>query len=197
MSSTADGRRASAKLERLVLEWKARDEFETTEGFVANAVRYFSSRWATCLRDGSLKKSAAAQNEDRSKVLLSEASVSETRKNMEEFCEILSSKPVGADFAKKLEDFCVYIGQHEYVLANKVYLDIVMGSRKWQGDVPYLVEGNRNGPAVVQSVAEQINKKNSHHLDSAGVRDHTVMLRRLMTVMEAIHPNEDPSKNCL
>ena len=69
-------------------------------------------------------------------------------------------------------------------------MDIVMGSRKWQGDVPYLVEagrpaehekpplteewystwniletrllqGNRNGPSVVQNVAERLNKKNS------------------------------------
>lgn len=46
-------------------------------------------------------------------------------------------------------------------------MDIVMGSRKWQGDVPYLVEGNRNGPSVVQNVAERINKVNANPLDAA------------------------------
>ena len=45
-------------------------------------------------------------------------------------------------------------------------MDIVMGSRKWQGDVPYLVEGNRNGPSVVQNVAERINKGNANPLDA-------------------------------
>ena len=46
----------------------------------------------------------------------------------------------------------------EDVQANKAYMEIVMGSRKWQGDVPYLVDGNRNGPSVVQNVAERLNK---------------------------------------
>ena len=65
------------------------------------------------------------------------------------------------------KEFCSCVGEQEYVKANKAYMDIVMGARKWQGDVPYLVEGNRNGPSVVQNVAERINKINSNPLDTS------------------------------
>merc|ERR1711904_468240 len=109
--------------------------------------------------------------------------------------ERISLREVPGDLCQNLEEFCSCVGAREYVQANKAYMEIVMGSRKWQGDVPYLVEGNRDGPSVVQNVAERVNKSNSNPLDVAGIREHTVVLRRLMSVAQAAQPNVDPSKN--
>ncbi|CAJ1387351.1 unnamed protein product [Effrenium voratum] len=157
--------------------WRSRQDFETSEGFIVHATKHLASQWLQWLRDGSLTKQAHLLEPDARKVLLSEQAAR------------------GASSARH-EEFCSCIGAREYAKASKAYMDIVMGARKWQGDVPYLVEGNRNGPSVVQNVAERLNKQNSNPLDEAGIRDHAVLLRRLLKVCQAVLPNEDPSKNC-
>eukprot|EP00933_Yihiella_yeosuensis_P028806 TRINITY_DN22613_c0_g2_i1.p1 TRINITY_DN22613_c0_g2~~TRINITY_DN22613_c0_g2_i1.p1 ORF type:complete len:258 (+),score=61.22 TRINITY_DN22613_c0_g2_i1:69-842(+) len=176
------------------VEWKPREEFETAEGFVSNTARCLASRWLRWLRDGTL--SSLALDPESKKVLLSETAAKEAVREVEVFCKRLGQMGASGEIMNRLEDFCSSTGAREYVQANKAYMEIVMGARKWQGDVPYLVEGNRNGPAVVQSVAERINKTNSNPLDEAGIRDNAVLLRRLMKVSQAALPNDEPSKNC-
>mmetsp|Transcript_13097 Transcript_13097/g.35828 ORF Transcript_13097/g.35828 Transcript_13097/m.35828 type:complete len:268 (+) Transcript_13097:53-856(+) len=188
--------RNAAETSQEVREWKPRDEFETPEGFVAHAAKFFVSCWRTWLSDGTLDKNKGSLSAEVSKVLLSEVSAKEAARGVEVFCGRLASREVPNDLARQLEEFCTCVGSREYVQANKAYMDMVMGNRKWQSDVPYLVEGNRNGPAVVQSVAERLNKSMSHPLDVAGIRDHTVLLRRLLSVCQAACPNTEPSKNC-
>jgi len=172
--------------------WQPRGDFETSEGFIAHATRLFAAQWRGWLRDGTL----AAANPAVSEALLSEAASAEASRGVEVICERVGLREVTAEMVRHLEEFCSCLGTREYVQANKAYMDIVMGARKWQGEVPYLVEGNRNGPSVVQNVAERLNKRSSNPLDEAGIRDHAVGLRRLLTVVQAAQPNVDPSKNC-
>jgi len=184
------------KVPEPVRDWRPRDAFETAEGFVAHAVRYLVSKWSSWLQDGTLKSSSyACANPSVGTAILSETNLAEAFRGVEVFCERLSLREVPADLCRHLEEFCNCTGSREYVQANKAYMEIVMGSRKWQSDVPYLVDGNRNGPSVVQNVAERLNKKMENPLDVAGIRDHTVLLRRLLTVAQAALPNDDPSKN--
>mmetsp|Transcript_38907 Transcript_38907/g.108135 ORF Transcript_38907/g.108135 Transcript_38907/m.108135 type:complete len:262 (-) Transcript_38907:36-821(-) len=168
------------------------------QGFVSHSARCLAARWRAWLTDGSLAEAARQSrlSGEVARVLLSEAAAAEAARGVARFCERLASCEVPADLARNLEEFCTCIGAREYAAANRAYLEIVMGSRKWQTDVPYLVEGNRNGPSVVQSVAERLNKGMSHPLDAAGIRDYTVLLRRLLSVAQTVHPNADPSKNC-
>ncbi|CAE7476184.1 unnamed protein product, partial [Symbiodinium necroappetens] len=177
------------------LTWRPRDDFETAEGFIIHSSKFLASQWLRWLQDGKLSEVAEKFDPDVRKVLLSESAAKEACQQVRRFCERLDDR-VPVELSQPLEDFCGCIGSREYVRANKAYMDIVMGSRKWQGDVPYLVEGNRNGPSVVQNVAERLNKTNANPLDQAGIRDHAVVLRRLLKVAQAVLPNEDPSKNC-
>ncbi|CAE8624153.1 unnamed protein product, partial [Polarella glacialis] len=186
---------AKAK-EAAQLEWRPREGFETPEGFVVHASKYMAANWVRWLRDGTLAACAEKLDPEAQKVILADASAKEATRGVRVFCERLSSMEVPKDLSRQLEEFCSCIGAREYGQANKAYIEIVMGSRKWQGDVPYLVEGNRNGPAVVQSVAERLNKTNKNPLDEAGIRDHAVLLRRLLKVCQAVLPNAEPSKNC-
>lgn len=176
--------------------WRPRGDFETPEGFVVHASIYLASQWLRCLQDGSLSARADCFDVDVRKVLLSEQAAKESFEQVKKFARRLDDGKVPQKLSQSLEEFCSCIGEREYVKANKAYMDIVMGARKWQGDVPYLVEGNRNGPSVVQNVAERINKSNANPVDEAGIRDHAVLLRRLMKVAQVVHPNEDPSRNC-
>ncbi|CAE7425359.1 SLU7 [Symbiodinium natans] len=177
------------------LIWRSRSDFETAEGFIIHSSKYLATQWLRWLQDGKLSEVASKFDPDVRKVLLSEPAAKEACQQVQRFCQRLDDR-VPVELSQPLEDFCSCIGTREYVKANKAYMDIVMGSRKWQGDVPYLVEGNRNGPSVVQNVAERLNKKNSNPLDEAGIRDHAVVLRRLLKVAQAVLPNDDPSKNC-
>mmetsp|Transcript_3505 Transcript_3505/g.4708 ORF Transcript_3505/g.4708 Transcript_3505/m.4708 type:complete len:257 (-) Transcript_3505:17-787(-) len=175
--------------------WKPREDFVIPEDFVSYAARHFVHRWRSWLTDGSLQAASGSLSAESSKVLLSQASLTEATRLLEIFCRRVRDGKVPKELLEKLEAFCSQVGDRQYLQANKVYMDIVMGTRKWQGDVPYLVEGNRNGPSVVQNVAERINKSNANPLDVAGLRDHTVLLRRLMSVSQAVMPNSDPSLN--
>lgn len=177
-------------------EWRPREAFETPEGFVAYAAKYLVSCWRMWLADGILSDRVRTANAEAAKVLLSTVAVDEASRGVETFCERLASRQVPKDLAKQLEEFCSCVHSREYAQANKIYMEIVLGSRKWQLDVPYLVEGNRNGPSVVQNVAERLNKESCDPLDVAGIRNHTVLLRRLLSVAQVVNPNEDPSKNC-
>merc|ERR1712039_206768 len=105
------------------------------------------------------------------KVLLSASAATEASKGIEAICERLGSRAVPAELVGHFEAFCSHVGAREYTQANKAYMEMIMGRRKWLGDVPYLVEGNRNGPSVVQNVAERLNKTNQNPLDAAGIRD--------------------------
>ena len=176
--------------------WRSREDFETSEGFVVHASVYLASQWIKCLQDGTLRDRADCFDVDVRKVLLSEQAAKESLEQVKRFGRRLDDGKVSQKLAQSLEEFCSCVGEREYVKANKAYMDIVMGARKWQGDVPYLVEGNRNGPSVVQNVAERINKINSNPVDEAGIRDHAVLLRRLMKVAQVVRPNDDPSRNC-
>eukprot|EP00435_Cladocopium_sp_Y103_P062420 s187_g24.t1 len=176
--------------------WRPRGDFETSQGFVVHASIYLASQWLKCLQDGTLSTRADCFDVDVRKVLLSEQAAKESLEQVKKFGRRLDDGKVPQKLAQSLEEFCSCVGEREYVKANKAYMDIVMGARKWQGDVPYLVEGNRNGPSVVQNVAERINKVNSNPVDEAGIRDHAVLLRRLMKVAQVVRPNEDPSRNC-
>mmetsp|Transcript_43379 Transcript_43379/g.114736 ORF Transcript_43379/g.114736 Transcript_43379/m.114736 type:complete len:265 (+) Transcript_43379:45-839(+) len=178
-----------------VLEWRPRDEFETQEGFIVHATRYMATCWRTWLRDGTLANNVKAAGPDMAKVLLSEANALAASRGVEVICQRLDAGEVAPEITRHLEEFCLQVGAREYADANKAYMEMVFGNRKWQGDVPYLVDGNRNGPSVVQGIAEQINKKNTNPLDAAGIRDHTVQLRRLMAAVQAVRPNENPSRN--
>lgn len=195
-ASEDDRQRESDRRAQEVLHWKPRAEFETPEGFVVHTVRYLARSWQRWVHDGSLEAGTKTANLDVRKVLLSVPAAVEAAANVEVLCERLSLREVPKDLIRHLEEFCTSIGDQEYAQANKAYLEIVMGSRKWQLDVPYLVDGNRNGPSVVQGVAERLNKESSNPLDAAGIRDHTVLLRRLLSVAQAASPNPDPSKNC-
>ncbi|CAE7398930.1 SLU7 [Symbiodinium microadriaticum] len=186
---------ADADQPEVKLTWRPRDDFETAEGFIIHSSKFLASQWLRWLQDGKLSEVAEKFDPDVRKVLLSESAAKEACQQVRRFCERLDDR-VPVELSQPLEDFCGCIGSREYVRANKAYMDIVMGSRKWQGDVPYLVEGNRNGPSVVQNVAERLNKTNANPLDQAGIRDHAVVLRRLLKVAQAVLPNEDPSKNC-
>ena len=176
--------------------WRPRADFETAEGFVVHASIYLAFQWLKCLQDGTLSTKADCFDVDARKILLSEQGAKESLEKVKQFGRRLDDGKVPQKLSQSLEEFCSCIGEKEYVKANKAYMDIVMGARKWQGDVPYLVEGNRNGPSVVQNVAERINKINSNPVDEAGIRDHAVLLRRLMKVAQVLRPNEDPSRNC-
>lgn len=178
-----------------VEEWMPREEFETQEGFIVHAVRYMATRWRSWLKDGTLANSAKSAGPDLAKVLLSEANALQASRGVEVICARLDEKQVASEVTLRLEEFCTSVGAKEYAQANRAYMEMVLGSRKWQSDVPYLVDGNRNGPSVVQGIAEQLNKKNQNPLDAAGIRDHIVQLRRLMSALQAVHPNEDTSKN--
>uniref|UniRef100_A0A6T1P4S8 Prp18 domain-containing protein n=1 Tax=Alexandrium monilatum TaxID=311494 RepID=A0A6T1P4S8_9DINO len=179
-----------------VTDWRPREEFETAEGFVAHAARFFASRWRRWQEDGSAGRRAAGVDPTVAKVLISSSTASEVARGIEVVCERLGARAVPVELVEHLEEFCSHVAAREYAQANKAYMEIIMGRRKWLADVPYLVEGNRNGPSVVQNVAERLNKTNSNPLDEAGIRDHAVCLKRLLTVSQAVQPNEDPSKNC-
>ena len=151
--------------------WRPRGDFETSEGFVVHASIYLAFQWLKCLQDGTLSARADCFDVDVRKVLLSEQAAKESLEQVKKFGRRLDDGKVPQKLAQSLEEFCICVGEREYVKANKAYMDIVMGARKWQGDVPYLVEGNRNGPSVVQNVAERINKVNANPVDEAGIRD--------------------------
>eukprot|EP00929_Paragymnodinium_shiwhaense_P021300 TRINITY_DN13929_c2_g1_i2.p1 TRINITY_DN13929_c2_g1~~TRINITY_DN13929_c2_g1_i2.p1 ORF type:complete len:258 (+),score=46.86 TRINITY_DN13929_c2_g1_i2:198-971(+) len=192
---TAAAAAAAAPKFMTVTAWKPREDFETAEGFIAHAARFLASQWRQWLEDGVATKRASAVDPAVAKVLTSTATAHSVAKGIEVICERLAAREVPAELVGHLEEFCNQVGVREYAQANKAYMEIIMGKRKWQGDVPYLVEGNRNGPAVVQNVAERLNKTNANPLDAAGIRDHVVSLKRLLTVAQAVQPNADPSKN--
>ncbi|CAJ1354258.1 unnamed protein product, partial [Effrenium voratum] len=132
-------------------------------GFIVHATKRLASQWLQWLRDGSLTKQAHLLEPDARKVLLSEQAARGAVEQVRQFCQRLGNRGP-SELTKPLEEFCSCIGAREYAKASKAYMDIVMGARKWQGDVPYLVE---------------------NPLDEAGIRDHAVLLRRLLKVCQA------------
>ncbi|CAJ1387355.1 unnamed protein product [Effrenium voratum] len=119
--------------------WRSRQDFETSEGFIVHATKHLASQWLQWLRDGSLTKQAHLLEPDARKVLLSEQAARGAVEQVRQFCQRLGNRGP-SELTKPLEEFCSCIGAREYAKASKAYMDIVMGARKWQGDVPYLVE---------------------------------------------------------
>eukprot|EP00746_Dinoflagellata_sp_MGD_P080728 gnl/MRDRNA2_/MRDRNA2_32193_c0_seq1.p1 gnl/MRDRNA2_/MRDRNA2_32193_c0~~gnl/MRDRNA2_/MRDRNA2_32193_c0_seq1.p1 ORF type:complete len:275 (+),score=60.79 gnl/MRDRNA2_/MRDRNA2_32193_c0_seq1:81-827(+) len=180
------------------VDWRPRDSFETIEGFVNYSMQHFVHMWSLWLNDGTLKMSKALENPSVAQVILSKKALDEAKKVSEAFGRRLSGREkLGQEKLQHLVQIFQKIQDREYAEANKSYVDLTIGNQKWQLDVPYLVEGNKQGPSVVMGIAEKLNKSGASAsvMDDQEVRAFAMLVRRLLTVIQAARPNSDPSKN--
>mmetsp|Transcript_146881 Transcript_146881/g.258880 ORF Transcript_146881/g.258880 Transcript_146881/m.258880 type:complete len:269 (-) Transcript_146881:18-824(-) len=186
---------ASAAAAAAEAEWRPREAFQTSEGFVAHAMRYFALCWKQFLHDGSLRAAVASGQVDSSaaSVLLSEKAARGAAVSLEDFGQRLCRRSLPANLVSKLEEMCLCIGAREYAHANKVYMDIAIGAKKWQSETPVFVSFSMQRQDTEVKWTPDCG---SHPVDDAGVREHVIVLRRLLTVAQAVRPNSDPSKNC-
>jgi len=178
------------------LEWRPRESFSTSEGFVAFALRRLSRLWMAWLQDGTLghaRTSTGGLGSSAASVVLSEKAAREAASGIEEFCSRLYQQLLAPELVNKLQEMCVFIQAREYAQANKVYVDLAIGTRKWLTDLPVFVrfDAKRQDTDVSWTPDDGANP-----VDEAGVRSHVVLLRRLLTVSQVALPNPDPSKNC-
>jgi len=174
-------------------EWKPREAFGTAEGFVAHAMRHLAACWTAWLRDGALAAQAPALSPSAAAVLLSERAAREAVGSVEDFCGRLYQQLLAPDLVAKLEDICGCIHAREYAQANRLYVELTIGARKWLSDLPVFVRFDaKRQDTDVRWTPES----GRSPLDEAGVRGHVVLLRRLLAVAQAVRPNADPSKNC-
>jgi len=176
-------------------EWRPREAFGTAEGFVAHGMRFLALRWAALLRDGSLPTAAGVKtlNPETSSVILSERVAADSVRIVEEFCGRLCERSLGRELVAKLEEICSYTHEREYAQASKAYMDVTIGSRRWLSDVPYSVSFSMQRQDTEVRWTPDCG---SHPVDESGLRDHIVVLRRLLLAAQAAAPNDDPSKNC-
>mmetsp|Transcript_128188 Transcript_128188/g.256002 ORF Transcript_128188/g.256002 Transcript_128188/m.256002 type:complete len:239 (+) Transcript_128188:57-773(+) len=123
------------------LEWKPRETFNTSEGFVAFALRRLSRLWMAWLRDGTLAAHARKRDlgSSTASVVLSEKTAQQAACGIEEFCSRLYQQLLAPELVSKLQEMCILIQAREYAQANKVYVDMAVGTRKWLTDLPVFV----------------------------------------------------------
>eukprot|EP00434_Breviolum_minutum_P001836 symbB.v1.2.001626.t1/scaffold80.1/size342472/13 len=167
--------------------WLPRSSFETSVGFLAHALHYFLERW-TLGREMDLQRLAQAQVSFSSAKSLDEAKVA-----VKELCEKIGGQKLQLPLLLKLEEMVNCIGEREYTSANKIYMDLVIGSKKWLNDMPYMVNFSMSRQ---DTEVHWTSQSASDPVDDAGIRQHIVALRRLMMVLQVLDPNADPSKNC-
>eukprot|EP00931_Biecheleriopsis_adriatica_P057499 TRINITY_DN34121_c0_g1_i1.p1 TRINITY_DN34121_c0_g1~~TRINITY_DN34121_c0_g1_i1.p1 ORF type:complete len:265 (-),score=46.52 TRINITY_DN34121_c0_g1_i1:56-850(-) len=181
--------------EATMSEWQPRASFETAVGFLAHSMQHLVHLWQHSLRDGSLAAGLAVQRNagSTSSSLLSEKAAAEAARTVHDFCKKLGAHRLPAELVGKLEEMCTSISTMEYAHANKIYMDLVIGAKKWQNDMPYMVNFSMSRQ---DTEVHWTPDSGSHPVDDAGVRSHVVVLRRLMTVAQALRPNPATSKNC-
>ncbi|CAE8718808.1 unnamed protein product [Polarella glacialis] len=175
--------------------WRDRSAFETPEGFLAWCVRHLVQSWQAWLTDGSLETWArsAGSGHSSAAAFLSSKCAAEASQCVEDFCRKVAERRLSAELVRKLEEMCISISRREYTHAYKVYMDVTIGSKKWQSNLPCMV----NFSASRQDTEVQWTPDSgANPVDEAGVRTHIVLLRRLTSVAQALLPNGDPSKNC-
>lgn len=169
--------------------WRPRMSFETPEGFVAYTLRHLADCWALSLRG----EAVAAVSVKLPPALCAEKVAREAAASVEDFGRRLCQRSLPTTLVAKLEEMCMFISDREYAQANKVYMDLAIGSKRWLTDMPVLVSFSMSRQDTEVKWTPDCG---NHPIDEAGLRDHVVMLRRLLTVAQALRPNEDPSRNC-
>lgn len=190
------------------LEQRPREAFASPEGFVVHALQHCLARW----RQSALEVWAAEHLGDGGRsVLHSRAVFRETAAAVSALCQLLEAGALGPSIVEKLERMCCHLMAREYVPASQAYLDLSIGSRTWHGDVPSLLEagctwggrkaGVERGRLFKQArTAQRLNSERASSatvLDDDTVKLQLTSLKRLLTVAQELHPNEDPSRNCL
>lgn len=160
----------------------------TAEAYVAHAAVYFACCWERWLADKTLascRRLSAAS-------LLSDSAAREAVRCMREFGDKLCEKPLAPELISKLEEMCTCIHEREYAQANKVYMDLAIGAKKWMSAMPVQVSFSmsRQDTEVKWTPGD-----GQDALDESGLRKHLILLRRLLTIAQAVCPNDDPSKN--
>eukprot|EP00439_Symbiodinium_sp_Y106_P064848 s1569_g10.t1 len=186
--------------------WLPRSSFETSVGFLTHSMQYFLRCWRSGLQDPTTARRLQGLGSGGSN-LTSEKSVDEAGLGMEpcrfpwlrrgraveDMCRKLGAQRLSVDLLHKLEEMVVSIGDREYAHANKIYMDLVIGTKKWLNDMPYMVNFSMSRQ---DTEVHWTPESGSHPVDEAGLRNHVVVLRRIMMVLQALNPNNDPSKNC-
>lgn len=173
-------------------EWLPRSSFETSVGFLTHSMQYFLRCWRSGFQDPTTARRLQGLGSGGSN-LTSERSVDEAGRAVEDMCRKLGAQRLSVDLLHKLEEMVVSIGDREYVHANKIYMDLVIGTKKWLNDMPYMVNFSMSRQ---DTEVHWTPESGSHPVDEAGLRSHVVVLRRIMMVLQALSPNTDPSKNC-
>lgn len=198
---------------------KPREHFSSAEVFIAYAMQFILDEWRRCIRlplasdQNEQRDNATARNRAAEAaatlggvqgVLRSEAALQQTSRSVKQLRKLVKSQELGADVVEKIEHLCMSMLSKEYQVANKAYMDLALGNRTWQMEVPTLMEGGMTGMNGVERgrmwkqarTAQKMNaSRTSSVMDDAEVKAHMVALRRLLTVAQVMQPNEDPSKN--
>mmetsp|Transcript_63552 Transcript_63552/g.143460 ORF Transcript_63552/g.143460 Transcript_63552/m.143460 type:complete len:255 (-) Transcript_63552:48-812(-) len=174
-------------------DWRPRQEFGSPETYVAHAMQHLALRWQAWLNDGTLAGAAQAMSSSAAGVLLSERVAKEAKGSVEYFCGRLYQQVLAKEIVSKLEEVCTCIHEREYTKANKLYVDLTIGSRKWLSDLPVFVHFDMKRQDTDVKWTPDSGK---NPLEEAGLQEHILVLRRLLAVSQMVLPNDDPSRNC-
>ncbi|CAE7473364.1 SLU7 [Symbiodinium natans] len=138
-------------------EWLPRSSFETSVGFLTHSLEHFLSCWRRGLQEPASASRLQGLGSGSSN-LTSEKSVAEAARAVEELCRKLGAQRLSVDLLRKLEEMVVSIGDREYANANKIYMDLVIGTKKWLNDMPYMAGVATYKRWVVQCESEYDDK---------------------------------------
>ncbi|CAK8993240.1 unnamed protein product [Durusdinium trenchii] len=201
--------------EKVTKSWMPRSSFQTSVGFLAHALQYLLQCW----RSAGTKSPEFVPRGDR---MPSQKAMDEVDTAIRDLSDKLGAQKLPLVLLLKLEEMVTCIGEKEYTSANKIYMDLVIGSKKWLNDMPYMVNFSM---ARQDTEVHWTPQSSTDPVEEAGVREHIVALRRLMMALqaglgneqephcttlrtwrrmrpfhlldpEALDPNADPSKNC-
>lgn len=162
---------------------------------MAHALKHLTSSWSSWIHNGSGEPAAASSRSFHSSlpdVLRSERAAKEAAESVEDFSRRLCQRSLAPTLVGKLEEMCTFISEREYAQANKVYMDLAIGTKRWLTDMPVSVSFSMSRQ---DTDIKWTPNCGANPIDEAGLRSHVVVLRRLLTVAQALQPNENPSKN--
>ncbi|CAK8992548.1 unnamed protein product [Durusdinium trenchii] len=166
--------------EKVTKSWMPRSSFQTSVGFLAHALQYLLQCW----RSAGTKSPEFVPRGDR---MPSQKAMDEVDTAIRDLSDKLGAQKLPLVLLLKLEEMVTCIGEKEYTSANKIYMDLVIGSKKWLNDMPYMVNFSMARQDTEVHWAPQ---SSTDPVEEAGVREHIVALRRLMMALQAGLGNE-------
>ncbi|CAK8992550.1 unnamed protein product [Durusdinium trenchii] len=166
--------------EKVTKSWMPRSSFQTSVGFLAHALQYLLQCW----RSAGTKSPEFVPRGDR---MPSQKAMDEVDTAIRDLSDKLGAQKLPLVLLLKLEEMVTCIGEKEYTSANKIYMDLVIGSKKWLNDMPYMVNFSMARQDTEVHWAPQ---SSTDPVEEAGVREHIVHVSaweaglRLMLLLE-------------